>query len=156
MVVFRYSTSNPSRGGALPRLLMESPFYPYPSYHLPLSPGRLSGWQERINANKHAGNMQSGGPCLSYSMPRCLSYSLASIKPPLRGLAFPPLAALPPHAAAFPFCAALLPPCAASPIGPAFLPPLCAAFLKPPLRRRYAAPLCAASPRTRGAAAPLR
>ncbi len=45
-----------------------------------------------------------GGPCLSYSMPRCLSYSLASIKPPLRGLpqaplrglAFPPWPRFPP------------------------------------------------------------
>ncbi len=42
------------------------------------------------------------------------------------------------------------PPCAR------FLSPLRRAFLKPPLRRRYAAPLCAASPHTRGAAAPLR
>jgi len=34
--------------------------------------------------------------------------------------------------------------------------PLRRDFLKPPLRRRYTAPLCAASPLTRGAAAPLR
>ena len=46
--------------------------------------------------------------------------------PPLRGLAFPP-APLPP-------------------LRPTFLAPRCRDLLKPPLRRRYAAPLCAAFP----------
>ena len=56
-----------------------------------------------------------------------------------------------------PPCAALPSPLRRCPLAPdLFLSPLCRDLLKPPLRRRYAAPLCATSPRTRGAAAPLR
>ena len=79
-----------------------------------------------------------GGPCLSCSMPSCLSYSPRSIKPPLRRPSLPPIGRASPHAAAFPFCAALLPPCAASPLAPDFpFPPLPRppqAPLAPPLR----------------------
>ena len=76
-----------------------------------------------------------GGPCLSCSMPRCLSYSLASIKPPLRGLASP-LGRASPHAAAFPFCAALLSPCAAPPLAPDLPFPLPPRLPQAPLARR--------------------
>ena len=59
---------------------------------------------------------KGGGTSLLNSMASCPSYSLASIKPPLRGRAFPPVARRPPLAAR-------------PPMRPTFLAPRCRGLL---------------------------
>ena len=66
-------------------------------------------------------------------MASCPSYSLASIKPPLRGHVFSPRDRASPHAAAFLFCAAIASPLRrAPPIARPSLPPLAAPSSSPP------------------------